>query len=72
MHAWVLTGNNFHLLLERPEANLVSGMRMRLGTFGKAWNIRRQWQGHVFQGRYKAVPVAGRLDAQNILQIDWN
>jgi hypothetical protein len=52
-------GNHFHLLLETPEANLVSGMRMLLGTFGKAWNIRRQRQGHVFQGRYKAVPVAG-------------
>ena len=59
VHAWVLMGNHFHLLLETPEANLVSGMRMLLGTFGKAWNIRRQRQGHVFQGRYKAVPVAG-------------
>jgi putative transposase len=59
LHAWVLMGNHFHLLLETPEANLVSGMRMLLGTFGKAWNIRRQRQGHVFQGRYKAVPVSG-------------
>jgi putative transposase len=59
VHAWVLMGNHFHLLLEMPEANLVTGMRMLLGTFGKAWNIRRQRQGHVFQGRYKAVPVAG-------------
>jgi REP element-mobilizing transposase RayT len=59
VHAWVLLGNHFHLLLETPEANLVSGMRMLPGTFGKAWNIRRQRQGHVFQGRYKEVPVAG-------------
>ena len=63
VHAWVLMGNHFHLLLETPEANLVSGMRMLLGTFGKAWNIRRQRQGHVFQGRYKAVPVAGEAAA---------
>lgn len=59
VHAWVLMGNHFHLLLETPEANLVSGMRMLLGTFGKAWNIRRKRQGHVFQGRYKAIPVSG-------------
>lgn len=63
VHAWVLMGNHFHLLLETPEANLVSGMRLLLGTFGKAWNIRRQRQGHVFQGRYKAVPVAGEAAA---------
>lgn len=52
-------GNHFHLLLETPEANLVSGMRMLLGSFGRAWNIRRNRNGHVFQGRYKSVPVAG-------------
>lgn len=63
VHAWVLMGNHFHLLLETPEANLVSGMRLLLGTFGKAWNIRRQRHGHVFQGRYKAVPVAGERAA---------
>lgn len=31
-------------------------------TFAKA-NIRRRRQGHVFQGRYKAVPVAGEAAA---------
>ncbi|RYG97057.1 MAG: transposase, partial [Alphaproteobacteria bacterium] len=59
LHAWVLMGNHFHLLLETPEANLVSGMRILLGSFGQTWNRRRQRRGHVFQGRYKSVPVAG-------------
>lgn len=59
VHAWVLMGNHFHLLLETPEANLSSGMRVLLGTFSQAWNSRYQRRGHVFQGRYKAVPVAG-------------
>jgi REP element-mobilizing transposase RayT len=59
VHAWVLMGNHFHLLLETPEANLSAGMRVLLGTFSQAWNIRHQRRGHVFQGRYKAVPVAG-------------
>jgi len=52
-------GNHFHLLLETPEANLVSGMRILLGSFGQAWNRRRQRRGHVFQGRYKLIPVTG-------------
>ena len=59
VHAWVLMGNHFHLLLETPEPNLSAGMRVLLGTFSQAWNSRYQRRGHVFQGRYKAVPVAG-------------
>jgi len=59
VHAWVLMGNHFHLLLETPEPNLSAGMRVLLGTFSQAWNIRHQRRGHVFQGRYKAVPVTG-------------
>jgi putative transposase len=59
VHAWVLMGNHFHLLLETPEANLVSGMRLLLGSFGQGWNRRHQRRGHVFQGRYKSVPVTG-------------
>ena len=63
VHAWVLMGNHFHLLLETPEANLAAGMRVLLGTFSQAWNIRHRRRGHVFQGRYKAVPVAGERAA---------
>jgi REP element-mobilizing transposase RayT len=59
VHAWVLMGNHFHLLLETPEPNLSAGMRVLLGTYSQAWNSRYQRRGHVFQGRYKAVPVAG-------------
>lgn len=59
IHAWVLMGNHFHLLAETPEPNLVSGMRLLLGGFSQAWNRRRNRKGHVFQGRYKSIPVAG-------------
>jgi hypothetical protein len=52
-------GNHFHLLLETPEPNLVSGMRLLLGSYAQAWNRRRSRTGHVFQGRYKSIPVAG-------------
>lgn len=59
VHAWVLMGNHFHLLLETPQANLVSGMQRLLGTFSQGWNRARLRRGHVFQGRYKSVPVTG-------------
>jgi REP element-mobilizing transposase RayT len=38
VHAWVLMGNHFHLLLETPQANLVAGMKWLLGTFSQGWN----------------------------------
>lgn len=57
VHAWVLIGNHFHLLLETPQPNLVAGMKWLLGTFSQGWNRVRKRRGHVFQGRYKAVPV---------------
>ena len=59
IHAWVLMGNHFHLLLETPDPNLSAGMRFLMGRFAQAWNFRRQRRGHVFQGRYKAVPMTG-------------
>lgn len=34
IHAWVLMGNHFHLLLETPEPNLVTGMKFF------EWNIQ--------------------------------
>jgi putative transposase len=59
VHAWVLMGNHFQILLETPEPNLVAGMKWMLGVYSQGWNRRRQRKGHVFQGRYKAVVVNG-------------
>ncbi len=57
VHAWVLMDNHFHLLLETPQPNLVTGMKQLLSTYSQGWNRARRRSGHVFQGRYKAVPV---------------
>ena len=57
IHAYVLMGNHYHLLLETPEANLVAGMKWLQGTYTQRYNARHQVGGHLFQGRYKAVPV---------------
>lgn len=57
VHAYVLMGNHFHFLLETPEPNLVAGMQWLQGTYTKRFNaVHREW-GHLFQGRYKAIPI---------------
>ncbi len=59
IHAFVMMGNHYHLLLETPEANLVAGMKRLQGTYTQRFNSRhRQW-GHLLQGRYKALLVDG-------------
>lgn len=57
IHAYVLLGNHYHLLVETPEANLVAGMKWLQGTYTQRHNGRHQLRGHLFQGRYKSVPV---------------
>jgi REP element-mobilizing transposase RayT len=57
VHAFVLMGNHYHLLLEAPHANLVDGMRWLQGTYTKRFNIRHKVCGHLFQSRYKALLV---------------
>ena len=69
VHAWVLMSNHFHLLLETPEANLVTGMKWLLGTFSQGWNFRRLRRGHVWQGRYKSVPVSAQVDSPYYFRI---
>jgi len=57
LHAWVLLPNHFHWLLETPEPNLVAGMKWFLGAYSQRFNARHGQRGHVFQGRYKALPI---------------
>jgi REP element-mobilizing transposase RayT len=57
IHAYCLMRNHFHLVLETPEANLVAGMKWLQGTYTQRYNGRHERFGHLFQGRYKAVPV---------------
>ena len=63
VHAYVLMGNHYHLLLEIAEANLVVGMQWLQSTYTKRFNARHREWGHLFQGRYKAIPVEPGSDA---------
>jgi REP element-mobilizing transposase RayT len=57
VHAYCLMSNHYHLLLETSEANLVEGMKWFQGTYTQRINAMMKRRGHLFQGRYKAIPV---------------
>jgi putative transposase len=59
IHAWVLMGNHYHLLLQTPDANLVSGMLWLQNTYTRRFNVRHRAWGRVFGDRYKAIYVDG-------------
>ena len=68
IHAYVLMGNHYHLLVETPEPNLVAGMKWLQGTYTQRYNGRHRLFGHLFQGRYQAVIVDGRAE-ENYFQV---
>ena len=49
IHAWCLMSNDYHLLVETPEANLSAGMRQLNGVYTQLVNRRHKRVGHVFQ-----------------------
>jgi putative transposase len=59
VHAFCLMSNHFHLVLETPRGNLVEGMKWLLGTYTSRFNHKHHLFGHLFAGRYKALPVDG-------------
>src|ERR1051326_4321151 len=59
VQAYCLMSNHFHLVMETPQANLVSGMKWFLGTYTSGYNRRHKEFGHLFSGRYKSLIVDG-------------
>ncbi len=53
--AFVVMRNHFHLAVQTPEPNLVTGMHWLQSTFATRFNRLHKEQGHVFQGRYRAI-----------------
>jgi len=60
IHAYVIMGNHYHLLVQTPEANLVAGMKWLQSTYTQRYNSRHEVFGHLYQGRYKALLVDGQ------------
>jgi REP element-mobilizing transposase RayT len=56
-HSYCLMSNHYHLMIETPEANLSQGMRQLNGVYTQSFNRNHRRDGHLFQGRYKAILV---------------
>ncbi|HEY5813135.1 MAG TPA: transposase, partial [Terrimicrobiaceae bacterium] len=69
VHAWVLMSNHYHLFIETPEPNLVTGMKWLQNTWTRRFNVRHRAWGRVFGHRYKAVPVYSEVDSRLVLWI---
>jgi len=59
LHAYVLMGNHYHLLLQTPHANLSRAMQWLNVSYGVWFNRKHERVGPLFQGRFKSVPIDG-------------
>src|SRR5437762_277765 len=59
VHAFCLMDNHFHLVVETPKPNLVTGMKWLMSVYTSRFNRRHKDFGHLFSGRYKALIVDG-------------
>lgn len=73
IHAYVLMPNHYHLLVRTPNANLSAAIQWLNTAYAIWWNRRHERGGHVFQGRFKAVPVeAGEWALACSLYVHFN
>lgn len=59
VHAFCLLPDQFSLVMETPQPNLVAGMHWLQGQYAARFNRRHRQPGHVFARRYRAVLVEG-------------
>lgn len=66
VHAFVLMGNHYHLLVRTREANLSHAIRWLNVTYAIKFNWAHRWRGAVFQGRYKSVLIQEQSGAMEV------
>ena len=66
VHAYVLMGNHYHLLLETPGANLSLAMQWLNGSYCVWFNQRHRRDGHLLQGRFKSFVVENDAGWQEV------
>ena len=57
LYAYVLMENHYHILIGTPQANLSKFMQQFQTSYTMYFNYCHNHQGHLFQGRFKAVLV---------------
>ena len=56
--SFCLMRNHLHLLIETRVTNLSIGMQRLHGPYAQYFNGRHEQVGHLFQDRFKAIPIA--------------
>ena len=59
LHAYVLMGNHYHVLIETPEGNASRALQWMNVSYANWFNARHGRSGQFFQGRYRSIPVDG-------------
>ncbi len=57
LHAFILMGNHYHLIVETPKSGLSAFMHAVNSAYTTYFNIKRKRAGHLFQGRYRSVLI---------------
>ncbi len=57
LYCYVLMGNHYHLVVETPNSNLAKFMHDLQSHYTGYFNRKHKRNGHLFQGRYKALVV---------------
>ena len=59
VHAYVLMGNHYHLVIQTPNANASRALQWLNVSYSVWFNRRHNRVGPLFQGRFKSIPVEG-------------
>lgn len=57
IYGYVMMGNHYHLILQMGDEPLSNLMHLINSSYGRYYNRKRAHTGHVFEGRYKAIPI---------------
>jgi len=57
IHAYCLMSNHYHLLIETPRAQLSRSLQYINSSYTTYYNHKQKRNGHLFQGRYKAILI---------------
>lgn len=57
VHAFVLMGNHYHLLVRCRRSDLSETLRWLQTSFSVWWNLEHRRRGRVFQGRFKSLLI---------------
>ncbi|RYD04356.1 hypothetical protein N752_13360 [Desulforamulus aquiferis] len=57
LFGYVLMGNHYHLILQTTGISLSKLMHLINSSYGRYYNKSRKRTGHIFNGRYKAIPI---------------